>query len=101
METTSSPIRQLVVDLLAERYADVTFSDAIIESIEEKVAPAVRTQTESTVVDFVSDYFGSKKVNRKPRKPRQPKKVEDNSEISTPTETGAVVAPAEPISVEV
>jgi len=77
---TSSALSQ------TKHYQDVTFSDAIVDSIEEKVAPAVRTQTESTVVDFVSDYFSAKKVNRKPRKPRAPRKEEGTKETPTVSE---------------
>ena len=83
-EQSPSAIRQLVVELINERYEGVTFSDEILDSIEDKVAPAIRTQTEATVVDFVSNFFSSKKVSRKPRKPKA-KKIEETP-ATEPTE---------------
>ena len=73
MDYTPSPIRDLIVQLLDERYEGVTFSPEIIEAIEAKVAPAVRIQAEETVVEFVGEFFSAKKPVRKPRKPRAKK----------------------------
>ena len=73
MDYTSSPIRDLIIQLLDERYEGVTFSPEIIEAIEGKVAPAIRIQAEETVIEFVADFFSSKKPVRKPRRPKAKK----------------------------
>ena len=70
MEKLNNPIRGLIVELLESRYEGITFSDELVDSIETKVAPIVQLQTETAVVEFVSDYFSPKKPSRKARKPK-------------------------------
>ncbi len=87
MDYTPSPIRDLIIQLLDERYEGVTFSPEIIEAIEAKVAPAVRIQAEETVVEFVADFFSAKKPVRKPRKPRAKKATSLQPVIQAPQGT--------------
>lgn len=80
----NAPIRSLINDFIADRYEGVTFSEDFVASIEEKVAPIIKQQTEETVVEFVADFFSAKKPTRKPR--RAKKKVEETAieDESTP-----------------
>ena len=86
----NDPIRELIIEFIADRYEGVTFSDDFIDSIEAKVAPIIRQQTEETVVEFVADFFSAKKPTRRTRKPR--KKAEESPAVNE--------APSEPVAEE-
>ena len=79
------PIKELIIDLINERYQGVTFSDEILEQIQEKIAPNIRSVAETGVVDFVSGFFNTKKVTRKPRKRATAPKDSETPAEATPT----------------
>ena len=88
---SSNPIHNIIIEILESRYQGVTFSEEIISSIEDKVAPAIRLQTEETVTEFITDFFNpNKKPIRKPRKKAAKKAANVAPEANKPAEPAKV-----------
>lgn len=97
----NNPVRELVIELIEDRFEGVSFSEEIIDSIEAKIAPIVRAQAEESVMEFVADFFSPKKPTRKARKKAAPKpapkpKAEPTSSEPTDPAPAAPNPPASP-----